>query len=107
MKQFWQSLQDLSTNPDNSGAKSVVAQRGQALAYAFNYTADSLESIRDDLKAEINHHADKVNSLVRSIYRINEQIKQIEPHGYIPNDLYGARDRMMDALMENVNIRVV
>ncbi|HLR08876.1 MAG TPA: flagellar hook-associated protein FlgK [Bacillota bacterium] len=106
MKQFWQSLQDLSTNPDNSGAKSVVAQRGQALADAFNYTADSLESIRDDLKAEINHHADKVNSLVRSINRINEQIKQIEPHGYIPNDLYDDRDRMIDELSEIVNIRV-
>src|SRR5699024_6390925 len=53
-----------------------------------------------------NHHADKVNSLVRSINRINEQIKQIEPHGYIPNDLYDDRDRMIDELSEIVNIRV-
>src|SRR5690625_1772986 len=28
MNQFWESLQDLGVSPDNSGARSVVAQRG-------------------------------------------------------------------------------
>src|SRR5699024_5663261 len=106
MKQFWQSLQDLSTNPDNSGAKSVVVQRGQAFADAFNYIADSLESIRDDLKAEINHHADKVNSLERSITCINKQIKQMEHQWYNQTNLYDNRDRMIDEFSEIVNIRV-
>src|SRR5690606_8204374 len=36
MDKFWQSLQDLSVNPENTGARSVVVQRGQAVADTFN-----------------------------------------------------------------------
>src|SRR5699024_2242255 len=32
MNEFWQSLNDLAVNPDNTGARSVVAQRGLAVA---------------------------------------------------------------------------
>src|SRR5690625_2611182 len=106
MDQFWQSLQDLSVNPGSSGERSVVAQRGLALAETFNYTADSLESIRSDLKNEIDITVDSANSLLSQINGINEQIKEIEPHGYLANDLYDERDRLIDELSGIVNIKV-
>lgn len=106
MDQFWQSLQDLSVNPTSSGERSVVAQRGLALAETFNYTADSLESIRADLKNEIDITVDSANSLLNQIQGINEQIKEIEPHGYLANDLYDERDRLIDELSGIMNIKV-
>ncbi|WP_163970550.1 flagellar hook-associated protein FlgK [Oceanobacillus halotolerans] len=106
MDQFWQSLQDLSVNPENSGARSVVVQRGLALAEAFNYTADSLESIRSDLKNEIEVTTKNANSILEQISGINDQIKQIEPHGYLANDLYDERDRLIDELSGMMNIDV-
>src|SRR5699024_12090217 len=45
MDLFWNSLQDLATNPTNSGARSVVVQRGIALADTFNYLSNSLTKI--------------------------------------------------------------
>ncbi|WP_188454138.1 flagellar hook-associated protein FlgK [Virgibacillus oceani] len=106
MDQFWQSLQDLSVNPENSGARSVVAQRGQAVAETFNYLSDSLNSIRTDLKSQIDVTVKDANSLIRQINSINDQIKNVEPHGYLPNDLYDERDRLIDELSGIVNIKV-
>ncbi|GAB3802887.1 flagellar hook-associated protein FlgK [Virgibacillus kimchii] len=106
MDQFWQSLQDLAVSPDHSGARSVVAQRGLAVGETFNYLGDSLSSIRTDLQNQINTTVSDANSTMRQIHNINEQIKQLEPHGYLPNDLYDERDRLIDDLSNMMNIKV-
>ncbi|MGY0693528.1 flagellar hook-associated protein FlgK [Virgibacillus sp. FSP13] len=106
MDQFWQSLQDLSVNPENSGARSVVAQRGLAVAETFNYLSDSLNSIRSDLKNQIDVTVKDANSLIKQVDGLNKQIKNIEINGYLPNDLYDERDRLIDELSGIVNIKV-
>ncbi|MET3697654.1 flagellar hook-associated protein 1 FlgK [Bacillus oleivorans] len=104
--QFWQSLQDLAVNPTNAGARSVVRQRGIALAETFNYLSDSLNGIKTDLKTEIGIAKDKVNSLLDQISQVNAQIASVEPHGYLPNDLYDKRDLLIDELSSMVKINV-
>lgn len=104
--QFWQALQDLTDDVQNPGARSVVAQRGLALAETFNYISRSLQSIQKDLKQQIDVNVNRVNSLVRQINALNEQIVKIEPHGMLPNDLYDERDRLIDELSEFVSIKV-
>ena len=106
MDLFWNSLQDLATNPTNSGARSVVVQRGIALADTFNYLSTSLDSIRDDLQSELDHTVGVANSLMNQINEINKQVKQIETHGYLANDLYDERDRLIDELSGIVDIKV-
>lgn len=106
MDLFWDSLQDLATNPTNSGARSVVVQRGIALAESFNYISKSLNSVRSDLKSELDVTVKNTNSLLTQINEINKQVKQIEPHGYLANDLYDKRDRLIDELSSIVNIKV-
>lgn len=106
MDQFWQSLQDLAVNPNNPGARSVVRQRGIAMADTFNYLHNSLVAVQKDIGNEINITIDKVNSLVKQIHAINGQIGDVEPHGYLPNDLYDERDRLIDELSSLVNIKV-
>src|SRR5690625_280821 len=106
MDRFWESLQELATNPDNSGAREVVAERGLALSETFNYLSKSMQSIQTDLKDQIDASVDDINSLVRRINSINEQIQKIEPHGLLANDLYDERDLLIDQLSEMVNIKV-
>lgn len=95
---FWKSLQDLSTNPENAGARKVVVQRGIAVAESFNYINKQLTDIQGNLKNEIRASTNDVNSILKQIASINEQIQQIEPNGYMPNDLYDARDTLLDEL---------
>ncbi|MGD7023345.1 flagellar hook-associated protein FlgK [Rossellomorea vietnamensis] len=106
MDMFWQSLQDLAVNPTNSGARSVVRQRGVAVAETFNYISSSLSSIRKDLKNEIDVSENQLNSLTRQIDNLNKRIGDVEPHGYLPNDLYDERDRLIDDLSKLVDIQV-
>ncbi|KMY55511.1 flagellar hook protein FlgK [Bacillus sp. FJAT-27231] len=107
MGQFWQSLQDLSVNPENEGARAVVLQRGQAVVDTFHYLSDSISAIKNDIGSQINVHVDEVNSILEQIGGINKQISEIEPHGYLPNDLYDERDRLVDQLSQLVNIKVI
>ena len=106
MDQFWQSLQDLAANPDNDGARSVVAQRGLAVAETFNHLSKSMQSIQGDIKEQIDGSVKDINSLLKNINKLNEQIQSIEPHGLLANDLYDERDRLIDSLSEQVNIKV-
>ncbi|MBB5173762.1 flagellar hook-associated protein FlgK [Texcoconibacillus texcoconensis] len=106
MDQFWSALQDLSVNPEDSGARSVVRQRGEAVAESFNYTVSSLEAIQSDLQSQINTNVENINSLSRQINDMNRQIASVEPHGDLPNDLYDERDQLVDELSEYVDVQV-
>lgn len=106
MDQFWNALQDMAVQPQNDGARRVVRERGISLASTFNYMANSLKAIQKDYRQEIDVSQDRMNSVLRQINQINKQIGSIEPHGYLPNDLYDERDRLVDELSTMVNIRV-
>lgn len=98
LDEFWKSLQDLSVNPENGGARSVVVQRGIAVADSFNYMHTSLSQIQKNASADIGISLKNVNSILEQVASLNEQIKAIEPNGYMPNDLYDARDILLDEL---------
>ncbi|MBB2481643.1 flagellar hook-associated protein FlgK [Bacillus sp. APMAM] len=104
--QFWQSLQDLSVHPENDGARSVVLQRGQSVADTFHYLSDSLSSIQQDIGNQVGVTIKDINSILDQISSINKQISEIEPHGYLPNELYDERDRLVDQLSSYMNIKV-
>lgn len=106
MDRFWSSLQDLADNPQDSGARSVVRQRGVAVAETFNYLSNSLQTIQKDLKNETDVTVKDINSTLTQIKNLNNQISEVEPHGYLPNDLYDERDRLIDELSNMVNVDV-
>lgn len=95
---FWKSLQDLSTNPDDPAARKVVLAKGTALADAFNYNYKQLETIQSNLGNEIAVETRNINSILEQIASINAQIQELEPNGYVTNDLYDARDLLVDEL---------
>lgn len=106
MDKFWNALQDLSVHPEDSGARAVVRDRGKALAETFNYVSDSLKTVQRGISEEIGGTVHNVNTILRQINNLNEQIAKVEPHGYIPNDLYDRRDVLVDQLSQIVNIQV-
>lgn len=95
---FWKSLQDLSTNPEDPAARKVVLAKGTALADAFNYNYKQLQTIQSNLGNEIAVETRNINSILEQVASINAQIKELEPNGYVTNDLYDARDLLVDEL---------
>ncbi len=106
INEFWGALQDLSTQPEDSGARSVVRQRALAVIDTFKYLSNSLGAIQKDLEKQIDVEKDNLNSVLEKIGKVNKEIAAIEPHGYVPNDLYDERDLLVDELSNVLNIRV-
>jgi len=104
LSEFWQSLGDLAANPENGGARKVVIGRAEAVADSFNYMHKSLTDIQTNLGKEITITTSDVNSILQQISQLNEQIAKVEPNGYLPNDLYDARDVLIDQLSAIVPI---
>lgn len=98
LNQFWKSLQDLSTNPENGGVREVAVQRGIAVAESFNYIHKQISDIQGNLANEIGVSTKDINSILNQIASLNDQIQQIEPSGLVPNDLYDSRDNLLDEL---------
>jgi len=96
--EFYTALQTLANTPKDSAARQVVYTKGSHLASSFNYMNKQMTQVQQNLKVETINTVDKVNSILEQISALNNQIKQVEPNGYIPNDIYDARDLLLDEL---------
>ncbi|PIC62957.1 flagellar hook-associated protein FlgK [Sporosarcina sp. P13] len=103
---FWQSLQTLATNPENGGARAVVVERGVEISDSFNYVHKLLSEIRNNYAVEIDFSANDINTTLKQISELNRQIADVEPNGFLPNDLYDARDGLLDKLATHLPIEV-
>ncbi|GAA4072342.1 flagellar hook-associated protein FlgK [Amphibacillus indicireducens] len=106
LENFFNSLQDLNGSADHSGTRTVVAQRAEAVVETYRYLATSMQDVQDDLKNQIDVTEVGINSMLRQIANINNEIAGIEPHGLVPNDLYDERDRLIDSLSTIIDIEV-
>lgn len=95
---FWKSLQDIAANPEDAAARKVAVSKAEALADSFNYNYTQLQQIQGNIGNEINVTTKNINSILKKIAAVNEQIMAMEPNGYVMNDLYDARDVLIDEL---------
>lgn len=104
--EFWKSFQDLSVQPTDSAARKVAVARAESLAEAFNYNYTQLETIQGNLGNEIHVATTQINTILEKIALINGQIQALEPNGYVTNDLYDARDLLVDELNEYLPVSI-
>ncbi|MBU8688028.1 flagellar hook-associated protein FlgK [Priestia megaterium] len=96
--QFFESIQDVASHPSEAGARSVMIERAEAVGDTFSYLSTSLKTVQGDLQNERDVALTQVNSLLEQISNVNQQIQNVEPNGYLPNDLYDERDRLLDEI---------
>lgn len=106
LEQFWKGLHDVSTNPENTSSRRVAIERAKHLAESFNYMDTQLKTIQGNLGNEINVATNRINSLLKQIAAINKQVQEVEPNGHVPNDLYDARDVLIDELNTYIPVTV-
>lgn len=103
---FWKSIQDVSANPEDASPRKVMLAKAEALADSFNYNYKQLQTIQSNLGNEISVSVGQINSILKQIAALNSQIQAVEPNGYMPNDLYDARDTLVDELNEYIPITI-
>ncbi len=104
--EFWKAMEDVGTRPKEAAARQVAISKAEALADSFNYIHTQITQVKQNLGNEIDVSINDINSTLRQIAAINEQIQAVEPNGYMPNDLYDARDVLIDKLNEFIPVSV-
>jgi len=106
LDQFWQSWQELAKNPESLSVRSVVRQRGIAVAETFNHLDQLYRELQSDLNDNIKVKVQDINSIAQQIAEINLQILPIEAQGDRANDLRDKRDLLLDKLAKIADIRI-
>jgi flagellar hook-associated protein 1 FlgK len=96
LDKFWTAWSDLSNDPTNGAAKSVVVDAGANVASTLNGFASQLDTLDQSNRDAINSDVDKVNELTSQIGELNTQIISAESNGNSANDLRDQRDRLVD-----------
>ncbi|HEY4219253.1 MAG TPA: flagellar hook-associated protein FlgK [Gemmatimonadaceae bacterium] len=96
LDKFFTAWSDLSNDPTNGAAKSVVVAAGANVASTLNGFASQLNSLDQTNREAINADVDKVNELTGQIADLNTHIISAESNGTSANDLRDERDRLVD-----------
>ncbi|MBU3214287.1 flagellar hook-associated protein FlgK [Clostridium estertheticum] len=100
------SWQTLSTSPQLSNTRTVVAQQSKALTDQLNSIYNQLKTVKDDCKAVIKQDVVDINSMLNQIDNLNQQIKAVKIGGDEPNDLMDKRDLLEDKLSAKFGITI-
>lgn len=106
MDVFWEAWQDLSVNPESQAVRSVVVQRGMAMAEAFRHTYQQLVELRQDVNASVAIKVNEINDIAVNIADLNQQILAISIAGKQPNDLLDKRDLLLDELSQLADVKI-
>lgn len=104
---FWSAWADLANNPGGAGARSVVRQRGAAVADLLNGFAGRLDELELQTKHRLQTTAATATSLGRQIAELNAQVVSAETGGQTAGDLRDLRDRLLDQLSGLAPTRVL
>ena len=103
---FWQAMQDVGSKPKEAAARQVAISKAEALADSFNYIHTQITQVKQNLGNEIDVSINDINSILKQIAALNDQIQSVEPNGYMPNDLYDARDVLVDNLNDFMPVTI-
>ena len=106
LDRFWQSWQELSARPTETGARRAVLERGNSLAEGINSRYLRLKGIRDMIDGDVQGTVQQVNSLTGEIASLASEIIKSEALGDNPNDLYDRRDLLVGKLSTLLDITV-
>ena len=107
MNDFFSGLQDVSTNPGELAARSVLLANARQLASSVNQAAFDLASARQSLNFQVQQTVTEINSLSSQIAELNGKIVMAEVAGQNANDLRDQRDLALNELATRVDITTV
>ncbi len=99
---FFDSWQQLSTDPGDPILRDVVIHRGNLLASNFNKMADDLDEVVTNINNEIQSKADGLNNVIEEIAALNDRIYTIEIRDQQANSDRDRRELLIKQLAESL-----
>jgi flagellar hook-associated protein 1 FlgK len=102
---FFNALQDLSSNPSGTPERVAVLSKADALAGAINNVYSDLIQLQKDMNNQVNQTVADVNRITTQIADLNEKISQAENIGQNANDYRDMRGVLLNDLAEKIDIQ--
>lgn len=100
MNRFFNSMRELSNQPENETVRNVLKENAKIVVGDFHRIQHNLDDIRGSINKKITLTVDEVNGLTRNIAKLNKEISIQEVAGGMANDLRDSRDRSLRSLAE-------
>lgn len=106
---FFDTIQELSTDPSSIAARQVLLSDGRALVNRFNTVYDQIFQQNETLNVELENVASEITKLAAGIADLNSTIRTYAANnlGKQPNDLLDQRDEAVRQLSELVGLQIV
>ena len=102
---FFDSLQDVASNPDSISARTVSLEAGKALASAFNNYDDQFKNFKSNSIKQIDIKIEEANLYINQLVEINKLIATSGTSN-ASNDVLDARDKLLIDLSKLINFTV-
>ena len=106
MDAFWSAWSDLASDPTSSAARSVVQQRGAAVATLLNGFDQQLSDAQQQNEIRLRTSIDELNALAAEVAELNGSVVSAEVSGKDAGDLRDQRDLRIDRIAKLGDTRV-
>lgn len=103
---FFDSWQELSKNPSDINARTIVLQEAVNMTDEFNRIYNELQESKNDINDTIKNSVVEVNSILNEINELNQKIQETSLMGNQPNDFLDRRDMLLDELSGKLGISI-
>jgi flagellar hook-associated protein 1 FlgK len=102
LDQFYQAVNGVADNPNDSGLRSIVLNQASVLSTNFNELTENFDKMTKAVNGEIDQVATRISEISNELAKINETIMQSQniQQGGQPNDLLDKRDQLIGELSE-------
>ena len=107
LAEFWNSWEELATNPENMASRSTVVQSGMAVSQHINSLDSQLRSLREVADGYVEDRVAQINDIASRIADINVQIVAMEASGEEASEVRDSRDLLVEQMSELVDVTVL
>jgi len=106
LDKFYQALNGVADNPNDSGLRSIVLNQASILSNDFNQLTNNFDTMSKSINGEIEQVASRISEISKELAKINETIMHSQQGGQ-PNDLLDKRDQLIGELSEFTRVTTV
>ncbi|MFZ0452492.1 MAG: flagellar hook-associated protein FlgK [Ignavibacteriaceae bacterium] len=103
---FFDSWNELSVTPNSPTLRTNVVQAAQKLSSQVQTVYQGLDEVRGSLLNDTKSKVQELNSLLKQVTTLNNQIASASVSGSNNNDLLDQRDHVIDQLSEIANVSI-
>ena len=105
MDNYFESLNELSTEPNQVVLQNKVLRCAESLTYEFRRLGNFLAGLQDDLVRDAQNSINQVNIIAKQIGKLNNDIQTMEMSGQTAANLRDERDKLLTDLSQLVDFQ--